>query len=63
MLIPIDLETSILEREQDELDRAIERRRWVYRYGLFAKVCTTLLDIPLIILTISLRLLVLTTLF
>ncbi|KAG9125847.1 hypothetical protein FRC07_005970 [Ceratobasidium sp. 392] len=23
--------------EQDELDRAIEKRRWVYRYGLFAK--------------------------
>ncbi|KAF8601950.1 hypothetical protein BDV93DRAFT_445071 [Ceratobasidium sp. AG-I] len=26
-----------LTRERDELDRAIERRRWVYRYGLFAK--------------------------
>ncbi|KAB5590155.1 Zinc finger, C3HC4 type (RING finger) protein [Ceratobasidium theobromae] len=25
------------EQEQDELDQAIEKRRWVYRHGLFAK--------------------------
>ncbi|KAG8751439.1 hypothetical protein FRC12_012446 [Ceratobasidium sp. 428] len=29
--------TSAEEIERDELDRAIEKRRWVYRHGLFAK--------------------------
>ncbi|QRV81533.1 E3 ubiquitin-protein ligase Topors [Ceratobasidium sp. AG-Ba] len=29
--------TTAEEAEQDEFDRAVEMRRWVYRYGLFAK--------------------------
>ena len=34
--------------EADELERAIEKRRWVYRHKLYAKVSSRLLVTPLV---------------
>ena len=39
MILPEEREREEEKREMDELDIQVERRREIYQYGLYAKVC------------------------